>query len=199
VFRRCGETWALQYDGMTVYMGHRRGLEYIAELLSHPGRPVAANSLQSAAAGAGSRSACRAAAGDFAGRDGLAAEGSHGSGGDELVTDGAALKQCEARLHDLDEEIEQAEADNDEGLASRLGEEREALVAYLRSGVGLRGRLRRVAGKRERARKAVSNAISRAIEAISKHHEVLGRHLRNAIRKGYEVVYDPETPTDWDL
>ena len=188
VFRQLGENWMLRYDGKTTYVKTRVGLKYIARLLMNPGQGTPVTSFQ------GSAPPARGVGGD-----GLAGEVSQGSGSAELVTDATALKECSERLRDLEGEIEQAEAQGDEGLVRKLKEEREKLMQYVRTGTGLRGRLRRVADARERARKAVTNAISRAISAVSEHHETLGRHLRNAVRTGYRVVYDPEKPVDWDL
>lgn len=195
VFRKQGENWMLQYNGKTVYAKARIGLEYIAHVLANPGKTACVMSLRNTAAVASSSGGQVA----LNGPAGFAGGGSYGLGSEELVTDAAALKECKETLRGLEEEIEQAEAENNEGLVCRLKEERAKLVQYIQAGAGLRGRLRKVAGSREKARKAVSNAISRAISAIFKHHDVLGRHLRNAIRTGNEVVYDPETPVDWDV
>ena len=195
VFRKQGENWMLHYDGKTVYAKTRIGLEYIAHVLANPGKTTSVMSLQNAAAAAPSSRGQMA----LNGPAGLAGGGSYGFGSEELVTDAAALKECKERLRDLEEEIEQGEAENNEGFVCRLKEERAKLVQYIQAGAGLRGRLRKVAGSREKARKAVSNAISRAISVIFKHHDVLGRHLRNTIRTGNEVVYDPETPVEWDV
>ncbi|MFH1731566.1 MAG: hypothetical protein ABIF82_07935 [Planctomycetota bacterium] len=199
VFRKQGENWMLHYDGKTVYAKARIGLEYIAHVLANPGKTTSVMSLQNAAAVASPSGGQMLVSWNLDGSGGPAGGGSYGLRSEELVTDAAALKECKERLRDLEEEIEQAEAENNEGLVCGLKEERAKLVQYVQAGAGLRGRLRKVADSREKARKAVSNAISRAISVIFKHHDVLGRHLRNAIRTGNEVVYDPETPVDWDV
>ena len=105
---------------------------------------------------------------------------------------GSVFPACAAELRD-------AEARNDEAERLALQAEREKLEQYLGACSGPNGQLRRVADVRERVRKSVSNAIARAVSAVSKQHDVLGRHLRNSIRTGSNVTYDPEQPVDWQL
>ena len=50
----------------------------------------------------------------------------------------------------------------------------------------------------ERARKAVTNRIRQAVARIGTVHEVLGQHLRNAVRTGSRCAYTPERPTRWN-
>jgi len=109
------------------------------------------------------------------------------------------LKECQDRLAAITAELEAAGADNDAARVGSLEREREKILEYVRSCTGRNGRLRRAPDHQERIRKSVSNAISRAITAIGDQHEVLGRHLRNSVRTGYEVTYDPEAPVDWAL
>jgi len=192
-FRKLGENWMLRYDGKTIYVKARIGMDYIANVLTDPGRSAAVTSLQSGVAPMPCDSRRNRVLSD------TAVSASNDAGAGEMVTDANALRECRERLRDVEGEIEQAKEEGNEGLACKLREERAQLMDYVRAGTGLRGRLRRVANARERARKSVTNAIARAISAISQHHETLGRHLRNAVRTGYRVVYDPEKPVNWDV
>lgn len=199
VFRKEGETWVLGFAGKRVYAKDRVGLQYIAQLLAGPRRSMPVMSLYRAASGApmsrgrghGGRELAEArAASDWQPGDRCTPE---------ALADAPALAECQGRLREIEAELLQAEDANDEGRTLTLRDEREKLGAYLRSCNGHNGRLRMIADATERARKAVSNAITRAISAVFEQHDVLGRHLRNSVRTGYQVSYDPETPVDWQL
>ena len=49
----------------------------------------------------------------------------------------------------------------------------------------------------ERARKAVTNRIRQTLMRIASVHQILGLHLRNAVRTGTRCAYTPERPTRW--
>jgi hypothetical protein len=63
--------------------------------------------------------------------------------------------------------------------------------------VGYRRGRKRENSDPERVRKNVSNAVTRAIEAVALEHERLGKHLRNAINSGSAFSYDPERDPQW--
>ena len=199
VFRREGETWVLGFAGRRVYAKDRVGLRYIAQLLAGPRRSMPVMSLYQAVSGAplsrGRGHSWRELADAGAASDWQP----DGRCTPELLADAPALAECEDRLREVEAELVQAEDANDEGRTLKLRDEREKLGAYLRSCNGHNGRLRAIADTTERARKAVSNAIARAISAVFEQHDVLGRHLRNSVRTGYQVSYDPETPVVWQL
>jgi len=198
-FRREGETWVLRFAGRTVFAKHRIGLEYISYLLANPGSAAPVMSLYLAVTGgpSGGRAMYRRSSHNAPHE--LRGWQVSGAGTAETLADPAALAECRQRLREIEAELAQAEAQNDEARALRLKDEREGVLQYLQACNGHDGQLRKVADAREKVRKSVSNAISRAIAAILADHDVLGRHLRNSIKTGYEVVYDPETPVEWHL
>ena len=51
----------------------------------------------------------------------------------------------------------------------------------------------------EKARKAVSNSIERALEKIQDEHSSFWRHLKNSIKTGRMCCYSPEEAVKWDL
>ena len=59
-----------------------------------------------------------------------------------------------------------------------------------------RGRTREKSDS-ERVRKNVSNAVTRAIEAVAVEHVRLGKHLGNSINSGSVFSYDPEKDPEW--
>jgi hypothetical protein len=199
IFRSDGEMWELRFAGESVHLRHRLGLEYISYLLANPRRSVPVVSLYLAVNGSPEPTGHPAAEWEPGQRPANTPWERADSGTPEVAADAPTLAACERRLTELERGIAAAEADGDEAEQAMLEEEREKLRAYLSASSGHHGRLRRLANARERIRKSVSNAITRAITAVSEHHERLGRHLRNSVRLGYSANYDPEQPVEWRL
>jgi tetratricopeptide (TPR) repeat protein len=174
-FLRDGEMWQLSFGGETVHMPHLKGLHDLARLLAAPGEEVHALDLGS-------------------GADGAAPQGHAG----ELLDD-EARAAYKARIEELREERELAEAANDTVRAARAQEELEAIGDALKSAYGLGGRARRAGDHAERARSAVTWRIRSAIARIDAVHPALGRHLRNSVRTGTFCAYSPEQHVDWRL
>jgi hypothetical protein len=170
-FRRDGMVWALAYGGVQAYVPHVKGLHDIAVLLAHPGQPVSASDL------AGTITRSRG----------------------EPALDRQALAAYRARLHDLDDDIAEADANNDPERAARARAERDALVAELTRSIGRGGRPRRLGDDTEKARKTVTIRIQRALRLLDSHHPALASHLREAIRTGTTCSYQPAQPLTWEL
>lgn len=176
-FRRKGEFWELTYQWRTVFIGDAVGFAYIAQLLRDPGREVPVVFLQAAQVGV----------------DPLALRGSSGE-----VIDDEARQRYWKHYGDLQSELESASAGNDIGRAEALQGEITQITNELLRAAGIGGRPR-TRSDAERARKSVSQAISRAITRIGSHHESLSRHLLNSITSGQTFCYSPDSPTDWLL
>jgi predicted ATPase len=174
-FRRDGELWQLSFAGETVHMPDLKGLHDLARLLAAPGEEIHALDLG-------------------AGGDGAAPRGHAGE-----VLDDEARAAYKARIDELREERELAEAANDTVRAERAREELEAITDALGSAYGLGGRARKAGDQAERARSAVTWRIRSAISRIEAVHPALGRHLKNSIRTGTFCAYSPERPVDWRL
>ena len=149
-----------------------KGLADMARLLATPGREVH----------------CL----DLAG-GGLAEEGTG------EVLDDAARRAYERRVRDLQQDLEDAEADHDVGRAERARAELDAVVDQLTAALGLGGRSRRSAGSAERARTTVTQRVRATIRRVEDAHPRLGRHLRASVRTGTFCSYVPEAPVDWRL
>jgi hypothetical protein len=149
----------------------------IAVLLAQPGRPVPAVELARAPDAADIRP-----------------EGDLGD-----VIDATARTAYRARLQQLEVEADEADRTGDAERATRVAEERAALVAQLSAAYGLGGRVRRTGSAPERARTTVTARIRDAIRRIEAVHPELGRHLRVAIRTGTVCSYEPERPVTWQL
>lgn len=172
---RDGDTWAFTFEDATVRVRHAKGIADLAVLLSQPGREVHVRALE-----------------------GLEGTGIAAAQSSQPRLDDAAVASYRQRLHDLEEELDEAERHADAGRASRLAAERDALVDELTKAFGLSGR-RRSAGTDpdERLRKAVSARVKASIHRVETLHTSLGRHLRRSVRTGYWCCYEPERPTTW--
>jgi tetratricopeptide (TPR) repeat protein len=191
-FRRDGDVWLVSFAGGTARLRDSKGLRDIAVLMARPGTEVHCLELISAAEGAGAASAT--SRGELA-EAGLSVAG---LGGDDIL-DESARNAYRARLVDLQEDLDDAEASGDAERGARARMEMELLAEELTAAYGLGGRARKVGDPVERARKAVAERMRASLARVSAAHGPLGRHLRNSIHTGVFCSYRPEAPIDWKL
>ncbi len=156
-FRPCGDGWWVRFGaGPPFVLLGSKGAGYLHRLLARPGEPVSACELALA----------RPAAGDVP----------------DTLSDGPALDQCRARAAELADEIPDGRAAGRdvEGLVAELGR----IEAYVRAAYGPGGRLRGAADPRDKVRKAVGAALSRAVADVAPHAPAFAAHLEAALRKG---------------
>jgi hypothetical protein len=115
--------------------------------------------------------------------------------------DGRAKREYRARIADLREDIDEAEAMNDPDRASRARWELDALLDELGRAVGLGGRDRPQGATDERARVNVTRSIKRAIAAVAAKAPELGSHLEVSVRTGRLCRYqpDPAVALTWEV
>jgi hypothetical protein len=185
------------YNDDVVRLKDSKGLRQIALMLAQPGREFPVTELEALVSGpADADRPAPSRAGDH-GELGLRAD--TGDAGELL--DAEAKAAYKARLDDLQEEIDEAEAFNDAERAEQARTEREFLVRELARAVGLGGRDRRAASHAERARLNATRAIRSAMANLAREHPVLGQHLAATIKTGRYCSYtpDPRTPVAWAL
>ncbi len=151
-------------------------MTYICQLLQSGGQDIHAATLRGAGIG----------------KDNTIVFGSAGE-----VIDDRARREYRERITEIDEELSEAEANNDLARKEKLNEEREVLNEEIARSTGLHGKNREASSDRERARQSVSAAIHRALKAIKKEHEPLWQHLKNALKIGEFLSYQPDQPTSW--
>ena len=171
-FRKDGALWTLAFGGSSVKLTHQKGFRDLAQLLARPGTELHCLEL---------------------------ADRPAETGGDVPVLDERARRELKARVRELQQEIDEADAAHDVGRAERAREELDQLVEHLSGALGLGGRARPLGSAAERARSAVTWRIRNSIKKITSAHSRLGRHLENSVRTGTFCVYEPETPTSWVL
>ena len=176
VFRREGDYWSVVFEGRTVRVRDLKGMRYLAQLLAHPGREFHVLDLVGAETGQ------------------PMAPGDAGE-----VLDERAKTAYRRRLAEIEADIEQARALDDDVREAQADAERDFLVRELARAVGLGGRDRRNASSSERARSGVTRAVRQGIARIGEHHPQLGRHLTETVRTGTYCAYAPApgAPEAW--
>jgi tetratricopeptide (TPR) repeat protein len=174
LFRREGEYWTLAYQGTRVRMKEAKGLRYIATLLRDPGREFYA--------------------GDLLGSAGEPAAGDLGP-----ILDSSARAAYKNRIEELEDELQEAEANNDAGRLEKARAEIDSIAQALSSAAGLGARKRLPGSSSERARLTVTKAIKASLLRIDREHPALGRLLASTIRTGIFCSYrpDPRWPVIW--
>jgi tetratricopeptide (TPR) repeat protein len=194
-FYRRGDIWTIGPPGRQIQLRDAKGLAHIARLLAAPHVEFHALDLVGGVSERGGPSAAAAAIGA-----GMEIRQS-GDGDAGPVLDSQAKAAYRARVNELQEEIDEADAFNDPERAARAREELAFVARELAGAVGLHGRDRKTGSDAERARVNVTRAIRTALKRISEHDAALGRGLGAAIRTGTFCVYEPppgEEPS-WDL
>lgn len=188
---REGEYWSIRFADVDLRVRDCKGIQFLAELLAHPGREIEALTLVAG----GSLTPVTMAE---------AAEAGLGCGGESdlgPVLDGPAKRAYRERLEELREELDHADVSGDVQRSERARREWEAIADELRAATGLGGRDRRAGSPAERARLNVTRAIKTAIARIAAHDESLGDHLSACVRTGRACVYRPDrsAPITWTV
>ena len=159
----------IRYQSRAATFHQLIGFRFIQELLRRPGEEVFAGELYSAATGKPT---------DW------------NSVSDTLV-DNQALREYRRELADKEAELSCLSANRDDAYRNDLLRDIEHITKEIQRVSGLGGKLRRTADDREKARKRVSEALTRAFKKLGPHLPALENHLRGAIRQGEYVCYNP--------
>jgi tetratricopeptide (TPR) repeat protein len=187
IFRREGEYWTISFGSDSFRLRDAKGLRYLVRLLCEPGRELLALDLAQAGA---SRTAKPPIEPDLRQTD-------LGDAGAQL--DEQAKQAYRHRLHELQQELDEAESWNDPERAERARGEMDDLARELARAIGLGGRDRAAGSVSERARVSVTRAIRLAMARIADHSPALGDHLESTIHTGTYCAYRPDTrlPVTW--
>jgi predicted ATPase len=182
---REGDDWALRFRGHEARLRHAKGLGYLAVLLEHPGSDIHVFEIVAAADGVPPREP--SAITEW--RVDLGADDAAGAG---PALDAQAKAVYRARVGELREEVEQAQAWADLERAARAQEELDFIARELARAVGLGARDRPMASQAERARQNVGRAIHKAVGRIAAVLPELGAHLERAVHTGAWCSYRPK-------
>ncbi|MFJ3726668.1 transcriptional regulator [Streptomyces sp. NPDC090045] len=184
VFVREGDYWKVVLDDRRVTVRDSKGMHHLARLLAAPGREFHVLDLVAADSDDPDSAARLSRAGDLG-----------------PLLDDRAKDMYRRRLAEIEEDIEEARADNDIARREQTELEREFLIGELARAVGLGGRDRRAGAASERARAAVTQAVRKAIGHLREAEPELGDHLDRTIRTGTYCAYvpDPRVPSPWSF
>jgi len=204
VFMKNGDYWDIVYGGLPFpHIKHEIGLDYISHLLSNRGSHFTPRQLETAVRKFPSESDPDTAYSDMSEKqlriEGLSTQGLKA----RENSDDTAIKNYHRRLKEVEEEITQAKQKHDQAQMGKLTNEREWLLKELRGASALAGK-----GEwdyeNETARKRISAAIHRAIEAIEVSQNdlpgggFLAQHLRSNLTPiSFPYGYSPDRPIDW--
>jgi tetratricopeptide (TPR) repeat protein len=186
-FRREGEYWSIVFGADSFRLRDAKGLRYLARLLAEPSREILALELVQAGT---SPAAVTATEPDL--------QPTHlGDAGAQL--DEQAKQAYRARLHELQQELDEAESWHDPERAERAREEMDFIARELARAVGLGGRDRSSRSASERARLSVTRAVRNAMSRIAEHSRGMGEHLETTIHTGTYCAYRPDSrvPVRW--
>jgi len=196
-FRKLGEYWSLTYEQKTVIVQDRSGMDYIAYLLRHPRQEFSCAQLLALVKGGDPPVSIQYSkmSDEELDEERLYVAESHSV---ELI-DSKTKKEVDEKIRELIEELKEAQENNDSAREASLREELMKYEDYVGASTNLRGKPRKSPDTTEKTRKDVTQAISRSLSKIQDSHESLGRHLRNSIRTGTYLIYNPDKPIDWQL
>lgn len=199
VFRKEGDYWKIIYEGQPLPpIRDLIGLRYVACLLDSPTSAFRDPRELVLAAEGQDAAAIQKPADKITERqmteDNLSG---HHEKAAEPVIDRKYRKQVENYIKTFEERLEAHDFDGPE-QAAEMRDEIRKLKEQLAKDIGLGGKARAVSDPHEKARKAVSKAIHRALATIGEHHSELGLHLRNTLTPvSFPYRYKSDRRIDW--
>lgn len=163
---RDGELWTLSYSDRQIRLRDSKGMQWLSQLLEHPGHELHVLSL-------------------------VTPQQQQPLGDAGELLDAQAVAAYRSRAADLEQQLAEAEAFNDVGRREKAAAELEFLQRELSRAVGLGGRERRAGAAAERARVNVQRRLRDAIKRIQSQDAELGRYLERAITTGLYCSYRP--------
>lgn len=183
-----GSSVSITFAGRTTHLRDLVGLRTLRRLLAEPGREFHVLDLVTSAtphAGGGAN----LDPGGFTLETGLP------------MIDDRAKAAYKRRLDEIDADIAEAEALDDDARLQLARTEREFLAKELAAAIGLGGRVRHSNDPAERARTSVARSLRYALTAIGEQNPDLAAHLRLHLRTGSYCSYqpDPVAPVSWTV
>jgi len=176
IFKDEGATWRVSFGGETKSIKDSKGMTYICRLLQNPGQDIHALLVEN---------------------PGLIQDRVKYLSSAGEVIDRQAIIEYKIRIAEINEELTVAKSDDDQSRISNLEQEQRMLLSELQKAVGHHGGIRKALSARELARKRVSIAIGRAMNAIEIQHKPLWQHLKNSLSLGEKLSYRPDRSINW--
>lgn len=204
IFRKeRGDKWLTQYYGVKIFFNDLVGMRYIRLLLGSPGIKFHVQMLQIEAKpinledSVGSGGVLSHEESNLLQKEQHSQPVEIGQKSSQELIDKLALDSYKSEVKELERQIVEAQENKDFARKAHLEKDRESLITeILKSHSSIHG-IRLFSDDVEHARKAVSMAVSRALEKIEKKNEKLHKHLKNNITLGHYCIYNPEKEVDW--
>jgi non-specific serine/threonine protein kinase len=181
LFLHQNDYWIIRYHGRSALLKSTRGLQCLAVLLRDPGREFHVGELLGHPIKASTPAAAVAADGHVTVR----------LDAGMTVLDAQAKAEYKCRLHELRQDLHDAERFNDPVHWAEVQSEINVITNHLAFALGFGGRDRKTSSDAERARSAVTKCIRKAIKRIGDAIPPLGYHLSARIKTGYFCSYSP--------
>ena len=165
--RREGRIWHVGLGEHMTPVPHSVGMEYLSQLIAHPGVEIEAVALANGHAAVGRPA------------------------GEQIVLDAQAKARYRRHIGELRHEIDDAEACADLERAARARVELDRFLEQLAQATGFAGRTRSFADDAERARVSVSKAIKRALAVIAEADSHIGREIGARVLTGRRCMFRP--------
>lgn len=200
VFRREGDVWAFRFRGAKGFaMKPKRGFEYIRALLDRKGEYLTALKLIEIC-GTHPPPTYPAASVDGADEEVSSPDGhvtiSSRPRETAMGIDQRAIDDLKKRRSELLGERREAREMCDTASVANFDKEITWIRRYLSRETRRGGRPRSETPEQKRSRKAVSNAIDRAIKEIGRHDESMAKHFNDEIDTGFFLRYH-ESGVPW--
>lgn len=189
-FRLKGQKWEIAFNGKKpLYYDDYKGLHYIHHLIQHSPKEFGALALANL-----NKKGDRTKILNQCEAEELTDSSTFK---EQEILDSKAKKEYKERLNEIDKELEEANKNNDIGQIEKLEEEKQAIVDELKNATAIKGKPRHFSDEPEKARKMITEAIKRSLEAIKEHDKDLYEYLDKHIKTGTTFFYNPEQSTDW--
>jgi hypothetical protein len=192
-----GQCWAIRYEGNEekIYTPDI-GFYHLQILLENPGATFSASELDVIVRRMTKDELCASiSAGETPADEGVSVLGQSDAG---HILDEHAVRSYRIRLNEIENELEEARANNDLGKSDALETEKGWIESELANAQGLGGAIRKLGDDRNKVRNRVGNAIRRALKKIKQYDRPLSEHLQKPILNlGHTLSYVPRDGLTW--
>ncbi len=201
-FIKKGDFWQIAYNGIDTLLKDTKGLNYILELIKNPNQDISILSLLSGIDSNYSPEMTAAYKGMK--REELEEHGIGyvGGGPPEKVADDEMQRVIRNKFIKFNIDIEKADYNGDIDKAEEIEKEKNKFLGEVSRVYGITEKYtkgRDIESPEEKARKAVSNAITRAIDMIKEEIPDLAEHFERSIQKGKICIYNPNREIPWKI
>lgn len=199
VFTKSGEMWTITFNKKTIHLPDSKGLQYISHLLKNQDRKIDCLDL-SAIINESYKNEAGKGTLDYERKDEIEDSGMVGkrlSSQDKLLDD-KGRQVLRDRLEELREKLTTSSYSS-QYEHEEIEDEIEKIQKLLKQVTTPTGKIKNFEGDKDKARKAVSNAIKATMEKLKSSHEDLWKHFYSCLKTGQSCSYIPHPKVTWNL